>query len=361
MNVWKMNLIDNRDIISIRPENEKFEFCKGNNIIGIGWVGYDDNDKLREDSSYHKAKNAFLSINVGDLVWTKNPSTGNYYICKVKSLPEYKGNKYESFDIGYCCKCEYHFVGTAEQLSDGISEKDLICLSAICGASDALSKNSKKLYDDIVKKKKVKIIGLGIIVLVALSILISITAKNNNSSKNSESNIEKEIVSENTEAKAPNKKENFHFPGFKEFVERIKAYDINIRQDFYLHSDTNGGKAYARYDDPKMGYLSYSASMMMFDDPYDGKLKIVYNTVKGKPHLVITRESPINDDALNYLDLFLMDYPERLYIDEMIEQFKESETIINGEKVYKTTVGDVSYAFYEKQPVGTCRIIIDVK
>ena len=125
MSVWKMNLIDNRECSSNCPKDEKFNFCKDSSIIGIGWGGYEDDEELKDDASYKKAKNAFLSLKTGDFVWVKNPLTQNYYICKIKSLPEYKGDQYKDHDIGYCCECEYYSVGTAEQLPYGIIAKDL--------------------------------------------------------------------------------------------------------------------------------------------------------------------------------------------------------------------------------------------
>ena len=85
MNVWIMNLKDNREEKPADLLQSKFEFCKDKGIVGIGWAkpGIEN----AGDVAFSQAENAIDSFEIGDLVWVKNPSAENdaekHYVCKI--------------------------------------------------------------------------------------------------------------------------------------------------------------------------------------------------------------------------------------------------------------------------------------
>ena len=81
MSVWIMNLKDNRKESTVNETEKKFAFCKEKGILGIGWVGYEENGI--EDLGFKKAKNAIIRFKPKDLVWVKNTTKKEYYICEI--------------------------------------------------------------------------------------------------------------------------------------------------------------------------------------------------------------------------------------------------------------------------------------
>lgn len=140
MNVWIMNLKDNRDD---KPnlEKSKFEFCKQKEIVGIGWAGFDCTTS--NDTAFLNANAAISAFNCDDLVWVHNTDTKEYYICQITGQAVHTNDKeYNEFDIGSYCTCKYYFVGTENDLPEGITGKDLISRPTISGASESVSKIS---------------------------------------------------------------------------------------------------------------------------------------------------------------------------------------------------------------------------
>ena len=489
MSVWKMNLIDNRECSSNCPKDEKFNFCKDSSIIGIGWVGYEDDEELKDDASYKKAKNAFLSLKIGDFVWVKNPLTQNYYICKIKSLPEYKGDQYKDHDIGYCCSCEYYFVGTSDKLPNEISSSDLISISTITKASEDIEKNtiafSKKVikFDCkkvlFIKKTIFPVIGFALVVLIG--IILSVKSNSTKSFKSKEAmfnciqgvyqdfdtyyvikeenlyifkeyivedfikeyakkdNIEKinytdildkfekyafadpvvvekidykngkiilqrksndeeyigvykdglkhkdyfddskdeldkindstrldieELEERFEEEKAKiikfNKSAKAYIPTFSEYGERLRDAYPELKE-WPLYSDTNGEKIYAKNGNTNNGVLASTSVRMLLINRDQNNLQISLNKVDGKNNLVILCDSSLNESILKYVDVFLGNYPDKLSISEMLNNFSNEGTVSYGEKVYKKVVGDVDYKLYEKVSGSSCRVIIQVK
>lgn len=141
MNVWIVNLLDNR-AEEDKPKDlqkSKFQFCKGRGIIGIGWVGSDPENS--EDIGFLRAHNAISAFRKDDLVWTKDPDSKEYYICRVTgealSASDAELNQH---DISKFCPCEFIAVGEEEKLPSGILKDDLISRTAISKANPTVSK-----------------------------------------------------------------------------------------------------------------------------------------------------------------------------------------------------------------------------
>ena len=94
-NIWCVNLKDNRKEEYRNKDGQiKFRLCKEKRIVTIGW-GVKEPVNLWEeykeiadkvykgDRGYAAARNALEKIKYGDLVWTKNPVTEEYYIAEI--------------------------------------------------------------------------------------------------------------------------------------------------------------------------------------------------------------------------------------------------------------------------------------
>ena len=140
MNVWIMNLLDNR-AEEDKPKDlqkSKFQFCKERGIIGIGWVGSDPENS--EDIGFLRAHNAISAFRKGDLVWTKDPDSKEYYICRVTGEAlSASGAELNQHDISKFCPCEFIAVGEEEKLPSGILKDDLISRTAISKANSTVS------------------------------------------------------------------------------------------------------------------------------------------------------------------------------------------------------------------------------
>lgn len=97
MKVWRLHL--RTSFLDYgHSQDELFNFCYTNGIIGVGWVqiknqnGAEENirDSIRKQAIENykdkptpgiKAINAMHSMQIGDLIWTR--CNGDYYLCKV--------------------------------------------------------------------------------------------------------------------------------------------------------------------------------------------------------------------------------------------------------------------------------------
>lgn len=95
MTIWRMNLIDNRELENRCKDPElKFRLCMEKSILGIGWglnAAFDSWEDYRaladycyhENKGYTSAVNALQEMACGDLVWTQNPVTHERYLAQV--------------------------------------------------------------------------------------------------------------------------------------------------------------------------------------------------------------------------------------------------------------------------------------
>ena len=140
MNVWIMNLLDNR-AEEDKPKvllKSKFQFCKERGIIGIGWVGYDLSEA--ENIGFLRAHNAISAFRKDDLVWTKDPDSKEYYICRVMGQAvSTQDTELNQYDIGWFCPCEFIAVGTEDKLPSEILKEELISRTAISKANPTIA------------------------------------------------------------------------------------------------------------------------------------------------------------------------------------------------------------------------------
>ena len=78
-NVYIMNLKDNSGNGERKNTNYKFKLCLENGLLAIGWC--DEKDK--SNKNYQNAHNCLYNMNIGDLVWVKNPTSKERYICEI--------------------------------------------------------------------------------------------------------------------------------------------------------------------------------------------------------------------------------------------------------------------------------------
>lgn len=140
MNVWIMNLLDNRSEEN-KPtdlQQSKFQFCKERGIVGIGWVGCDPINS--KDVGFLRAANAFSDFKKDDLVWTKDPVSKEYYICRVTDEPIAANDaELHRYDISKFCSCEFITVGSEENLPQGILNVDLTSRTTISKTNSSVS------------------------------------------------------------------------------------------------------------------------------------------------------------------------------------------------------------------------------
>ncbi len=110
MKTWKMNLLDKRANTNSK-QDDKFNFCKENGIVGIGWSGIEDIDLPEDDrdfKEFRSAKSKLDSFEPGDFVWIEVPQKNEMCLCLIKSKVQ-KAQTEEFFenDIGYYCDCEF--------------------------------------------------------------------------------------------------------------------------------------------------------------------------------------------------------------------------------------------------------------
>lgn len=153
MHVWIMNLKDVRDAAKGGASKEKFDFCKENGIVGIGWVGYEEGET--ECIGYTRAKNAIEQFEPHDLVWVKDTEKGEYYICEISEQTEpMDKDSCENHDISQYRSCEYHHIGNRERLSECFPIKDLISVSTIQKANEIVTAATIDLFETLSESSK---------------------------------------------------------------------------------------------------------------------------------------------------------------------------------------------------------------
>lgn len=142
MNVWIVNLKDNRKEKTNENNRSKFEICKEKSVIAFGWA-VDKSAKTWDEYKYNvshysdfskndirsflKAATAFENMKPDDLVWTRDPNTKKYYICKI--LSDFEPSVFrnlEGCDISVFRNCEYKEIGFLPTVTNKITWRNLI-------------------------------------------------------------------------------------------------------------------------------------------------------------------------------------------------------------------------------------------
>ncbi len=147
MQVWIMNLKDNREEANRPPnlEKSKFRFCLEQGIVGIGWV--DEAAQEAESPAFSRAEKALDAFAAGDLVWVRDPETKEYYLCQITApAVTTREEEWNRQDIGRYCACTFFPVGTAENLPEGITADMLVSRSAISPAGDEVSRRTEACF-----------------------------------------------------------------------------------------------------------------------------------------------------------------------------------------------------------------------
>lgn len=122
MTIWCMNLKDSRGKPKQnRDEELKFRLCCEKSIVAIGWGvpcvanTWEEYKKIADnllpyDQGYRTARNNLEHIRKGDLVWVKNPATGERYIVEIED--SYPGiySSLEEFDTCAYRRGKYYAV-----------------------------------------------------------------------------------------------------------------------------------------------------------------------------------------------------------------------------------------------------------
>lgn len=174
MNVWLMNLKDNRDNAEVDGTEKKFKFCKEKNIVGIGWVDYKKN-KIK-DLGYERAKAAIERFQYGDLVWVKDNVNKKYYICKINDnsnkITEEECNNYDISEYRFC---QYYYVGDSDKLPKSINERDLVSISTIRRANEDIANATVDFFKTFTTENKDTSVSPGIKQKTKRTIIIGMT------------------------------------------------------------------------------------------------------------------------------------------------------------------------------------------
>lgn len=189
MNVWIMNLKDNREEATADGTAKKFAFCKEKGIVGIGWAS--DSSKEEEKKAYENAKSAIEDFKIDDLVWVRNSTAKegepNRYICKITAMAVTTNDtEFNNSDISQFCCAEFYPI---ENIPDGISDQELVSRRTISKANenvstiteqymDSLMDNSplKKMENPLIAERKNKKQNIKKIMLPAVIVLVAVLA-----------------------------------------------------------------------------------------------------------------------------------------------------------------------------------------
>lgn len=145
--VWVMNLKDNRDDGEQKNTDIKFNFCQEHNILAIGWAGQSPADG---STAFKNALDGLSRMARGDLVWVKNPCTGERYLCEIlndRVLP--LPNSFHAVDAAYCRICEYRPV-SEQKLCGKIDPKHLVSISTVRPVAElSVIQATNELFDRI--------------------------------------------------------------------------------------------------------------------------------------------------------------------------------------------------------------------
>lgn len=147
-NVWVMNLKDKRGNGENKNSDEKFCFCYEHNILAIGWANSESDEN---DLGLKKAKNALCKMQRGDIVWVRNPHTGERYLCEV--LNDRILNfpfSFHAFDAAYGRICEYHLVSQEQYESITDFSAQLVSFSTVRSVTkEFVIKETNELFESI--------------------------------------------------------------------------------------------------------------------------------------------------------------------------------------------------------------------
>ena len=119
MNVWYMNLKDNRDAENRNSDDElKFRICIEKSILAIGWgfnANFEDWSEYKaladdyykddkDDKAYSAAVNGLTKMQKDDLVWLKNPVSHERYLAQIVDDSPSMCCCLKDFDIYSCRK-----------------------------------------------------------------------------------------------------------------------------------------------------------------------------------------------------------------------------------------------------------------
>lgn len=166
INVWCMNLKDNRDKDQNKEIDKKFNTCIENHLVAIGWgvenpdlnweeykrfaQEYYGSDK-RSARSFLYAVNQMEAIKPGDLIWSKNPKSKEYYIFRVcESVRNETNIEMNRVDIGSFCEVDsYCRIRSKEYLPKGITWRNLISRTALRPVRNlAVAQKTKEYFDE---------------------------------------------------------------------------------------------------------------------------------------------------------------------------------------------------------------------
>lgn len=276
MNVWLMNLKDNRDNAEVDGTEKKFDICKSKGILGIGWVS--DKSKEEEKNAYQNANSAIDDFEIGDLVWVRNTAAKdgepNRYICKITATAVTTTDaELNSLDIGKFCQAEFHPV---ESIPDGISENALVSISTIRRANEDIANATvsffktlapeKEVSDSTSIKSKTRIFAImtllcifGLVALVIKGINLDknaghVTSSSSGISMNSESGVSSESTFSSDEAVKNSDEQNLHSSAdenlnkktFENFYSECKRLykELGANDDIVQPSEDFGDNAY---------------------------------------------------------------------------------------------------------------------
>lgn len=147
-NVWVMNLKDNRGNGENKNSAEKFRFCYEHNILAIGWA---NSESDKNDLGLKKAENALCKMQRGDIVWVRNPHTGERYLCEVLNdrIQNFPGS-FHAFDAACGRICEYHPVKQEQYEAITDFSAQLVSFSTVRSVIKAsVIKETNELFESI--------------------------------------------------------------------------------------------------------------------------------------------------------------------------------------------------------------------
>lgn len=161
MNVWRMNLLDNRDEPN-RDIKAKFNTCKKNSFVAIGWAIEDVSSweeykllagKKHQKKNFSGAIRGLERIHRGDLVWVINPESKERYIVEIEDETPSVCNGYEDLDICAYRKGTYYKVDESKVKGNSVlTINNIKARQTIERKSDAIKEETVKLFKDLKKK-----------------------------------------------------------------------------------------------------------------------------------------------------------------------------------------------------------------
>lgn len=251
MNIWVMNLKDDRENFEKPNDLSKFQFCLNNGIIGIGWGNEIDLPDAQKSKNHLDALNSLKAIKIGDLIWINGGD--EYYIATAKSEIKQANPDWHKYDIANYIECDFYKIGA--EIPEKLKEhKDkLVAHSTIQHkpeneefyrdfnlayeiAKNNSTKNTKKT---LTKESKLAIIITAFLLLLFIA-LMCISNVEEKSKKEKEEQIQKEKVSEqitkeqeerqietdNESTSADIEAENEQqFPTIEQYISALKSID----------------------------------------------------------------------------------------------------------------------------------------